>query len=175
MQFETQRLLVRSPVESDGIDIYNEYTTDNEVTKYLCWKTHTSPTESVDWIKSCILRNDGIKAVVFSVINKESKSCIGMIDVKIDGFKCNFGYVLSKQHWNKGIMTEAMKPVINYLIKDRPDIIRIFATHDIENPASGIVMQKLGMQYEGTLRSYIIHPNISNKPRDSKMYSIVKQ
>jgi ribosomal-protein-alanine N-acetyltransferase len=61
----------------------------------------------------------------------------------------------------------------NWLLK-QPDIYRVFATCDVENPASARVMEKVGMQCEGILRKYIVHPNISNGPRDSYMYAIVK-
>jgi RimJ/RimL family protein N-acetyltransferase len=96
-----------------------------------------------------------------------------MIDFKFQECQTDFGYVLSKRYWNQGIMTEAMQPVIRY-VYDLSNIYRIWATHDIDNIGSGKVMEKLGMQYEGTLRRSLIHPNISNIPRDGKYYSIVK-
>ncbi len=173
MSFKTKRLIIRSPEERDGVDIFKNYSANEAVTKYLCWKPHKTVDESVDWIKLCIKKNNGITNLVFCIVLKETDECIGMIDFKIDGFKCNFGYVLAQDYWNKGIMTEAMKPVIEHVM-GRPDIVRIFATHDIENTGSGKVMEKLGMAYEGTLRKYVIHPNASPFPRDAKIYSIVK-
>jgi len=56
----------------------------------------------------------------------------------------------------------------------RITLTRIWAVHDVENEASGKVMLKLGMEYEGTIRRFSIHPNISVEPRDAKMYSSVK-
>lgn len=172
MSFETKRLVIRNPEEKDGIDIFNNYSTDKEVTKYLCWKPHITIDESISWIKICIEKNDGIENLVFCIILKDTNECIGMIDFKIDRFKCTFGYVLAQNYWNLGIMTEAMEPVIEYFMC-RDDIVRIFATHDIDNTGLGKVMEKLGMKYEGTLRKYM-HPNCSQYPKDAKIYSIVK-
>ena len=58
----------------------------------------------------------------------------------------DLGYGLRKEFWNKGIVTEACKAVIEQLKKDR--IPYITATHDINNPRSGEVMKKLGMSYQ---------------------------
>ena len=89
-----------------------------------------------------------------------------------EGFKVAIGYVLAQQYWNKGYTTEAALAVTNWLLK-QPDVYRVFATCDLENPASARVMEKVGMQCEEILRKYIIHPNISDEPRDSYMYAIV--
>lgn len=83
---------------------------------------------------------------------------------------CEVGYVLSKFYWNQGIMTEALSAVINYLFK-YVHFHRIQARYNIENPASGKVMKKCRMQYEGVLRE-------SNKTNtgqwcDTVIYSIL--
>ena len=174
MEFETKRLIIRSPILNDAKDIFSNYTQDSEVTKYLTWQPHTEYKQTEDWIKYCIKTCDdesGIKLVIF---HKGDKETIGMIDFRFDRFQTDFGYVLSRKYWNQGIMTEAMKPVIKYVFT-LPNIYRIWATHDIDNPGSGKVMEKLGMKYEGTLKKSLLHPNISDKPRDGKYYSIVKE
>lgn len=48
-------------------------------------------------------------------------------------------------------MPEALDAVITYLFHEA-DFNRIAALHDKNNPASGEVMKKVGMQYEGTFR-----------------------
>jgi len=173
MIFQTERLIIRFPIENDSKDIFDNYTQDPEVTKYLVWKPHTCIQQSVDWIKFCISTcNDksGIKLIIHHKIDNQA---IGMIDFRFSDYQANFGYVLAKKYWNQGFMTEAMEPVLKY-VYNMPNIYRIWATHDIDNEASGKVMLKLGLEYEGTLRKAFIHPNISDKPRDGKLYSIVK-
>jgi RimJ/RimL family protein N-acetyltransferase len=70
-------------------------------------------------------------------------------------------------------MTEAVRVVVDWLLS-QPDIYRVFATCDVDNPASAKVMEKAGTKYEGLLRRYMIHPNISAEPRDCLMYARVK-
>jgi len=173
ISFETKRLIIRKPTLHDANDIYKNYTTDHEITKYLIWTPHKNVEESISWIKLCIDKYDENKSLVLIIENRVNNEAIGMIDFKIEKYKAIFGYVLGKQYWNQGIMTEAMRPVIDYVL-NKPEIYRIYATHYLENEKSGRVMQKLGMQLEGILKKNTIYPNISNIPLDDKIYSIVK-
>ena len=61
------------------------------------------------------------------------------------------GYCIGERWWGSGYMPEAGGAVLQYLF-DTVGVNRIAANHDIANPKSGRVMQKLGMRYEGTLR-----------------------
>lgn len=70
-------------------------------------------------------------------------------------------------------MPEAPQAIIDWAFQ-QPTIYRVYATTDVENLASQRVLEKVGMQCEGTLRKYIIHPNISDIPRDSYMFAITK-
>jgi hypothetical protein len=53
-------------------------------------------------------------------------------------------------------------------------IFRVWALCDVDNLASARVMEKVGMQREGILRRWILHPNLSDEPRDVYCYSVVK-
>ena len=157
----------------DAEDIFNNYAHDPDVTRYLMWRPHKNLDAAKEWLKSNIGSWDMDKSLAFSIWHRKTGQVIGMIGISIDGFTATFGYVLAKPYWNRGIMTEACRPLIKEIL-GRKEIWRVQAFHDIDNPASGKVMEKLGMKYEGTLEKYNIHPNISDIPRDCKMYSIVK-
>jgi [ribosomal protein S5]-alanine N-acetyltransferase len=174
MRLETERLILRDPRIDDALDIFNNYSQDEEVTKYLVWKPHRNLETTRTFIESCITRNKLSENLIFSVFHKVDNKVIGMIDFKLDGFKATFGYVLAKHYWNMGLMTEAMKPPLAYVLK-LEIIKRVWATHHINNDASGNVMKKLGMELEGILRKYTIYPNLlATEPEDVKIYSIVK-
>lgn len=81
------------------------------------------------------------------------------------------GYWLGVPYWNKGYATEAAAALIDYGFQTL-DLIRIQANHFVDNPASGRVMQKLGMRYEGTLRSYFIR---FGEPKDTAFYGILRE
>lgn len=62
-------------------------------------------------------------------------------------------FIIEYDYWNKGIMTEAAKAVIDYLFAE-VGVNRVGISHAVKNPASGKVAQKCGLTYEGTKREY---------------------
>ena len=62
------------------------------------------------------------------------------------------GYYIAEEYWGKGIMTEAVRQICEYVFRES-DIIRIYAEPFVYNIASCRVLEKAGFQYEGTLRS----------------------
>ena len=80
------------------------------------------------------------------------------------------GYYIAEEYWGKGIMTEAVKQICEYVFV-KSDIIRIYAGPFAYNIASCRVLEKAGFQYEGTLRNNAVK---NNKVIDMKMYSLLK-
>lgn len=80
------------------------------------------------------------------------------------------GYYIAEEHWGKGIMTEAVKQICEYVF-GKSDIIRIYAEPFAYNAASCRVLEKAGFQYEGTLRNNAVK---NGKVIDMKMYSLLK-
>ena len=60
-------------------------------------------------------------------------------------------YAVGSAWWGKGYAPEALKAVMDFLF-DRVGVNRIEAGHDVRNPNSGRVMEKVGMLKEGVLR-----------------------
>ena len=80
------------------------------------------------------------------------------------------GYYIAEKYWGRGIMTEAVQQICEYVF-DKSDIIRIYAEPFAYNIASCRVLEKAGFQYEGTLRNNAIK---NGKIIDMKMYSLLK-
>ena len=80
------------------------------------------------------------------------------------------GYYIAEEYWGKGIMTEAVKQICEYVFA-KSDIIRIYAEPFANNIASCRVLEKVGFQYEGTLRSNAVK---NGKVIDMEMYSLLK-
>ncbi len=59
---------------------------------------------------------------------------------------------MSRTYWGKGLMPEALAAVMSYLF-DVAGVNRVAGCHDVNNPRSGRVMDKAGMQQEGVLRA----------------------
>ena len=80
------------------------------------------------------------------------------------------GYYIAEEYWGKGIMTEAVKQICAYVFA-KSDIIRIYAEPFAYNIASCRVLEKVGFQYEGTLRSNAVK---NGRVIDMEMYSLLK-
>ncbi len=81
------------------------------------------------------------------------------------------GYYIAESYWGKGIVTEAVRQICEYVFS-QSDIIRIYAEPFAYNIASCRALEKAGFQYEGTLRSNAVK---NGKVIDMKMYSLLKE
>lgn len=166
---ETPRLRLRPPVAGDATAIFEQYAQDSAVTKYLTWRPHKQIDETFEYLKRCAAGWDAC-AFTWVLTRKEDGDLLGMVELRLDEYKANLGYVLARPHWGKGIMPEAVSAVVDWTLASA-GIFRVWAVCDIENSASARVLEKVGMEREGILRRWIIHPNVSDEPRDCFCYS----
>lgn len=98
---------------------------------------------------------------------------VGGIGLRVDQQHqhAELGYWLGTDHWGYGFATEAAREMLRYGFKDLK-LHRIFASHFGHNPASGRVLQKIGMRYEGCQRQ---HLRKWDQFVDSELYGIVRQ
>jgi ribosomal-protein-alanine N-acetyltransferase len=170
---KTDRLRLRKAKLADAEAIFRQYATDPEVTKYVSWRAHRNLEETRDYMRMCSLAWDVGKAFHWVIEGADDKQVMGMMIARVDAGKWELGYVLARQHWGRGFMTEALKELIACALK-QADIYRVWAVCDVDNLASARVMEKSGMWREGVLRRWSVHPNLSPEPRDSYCYAIVK-
>ncbi len=155
-RLETDRLVLRRFIPDDAEAMYRNWASDSEVTRFLTWPAHSSVEISrrilEEWAEA-YSNNDYYQwAIVF---RENGDGPIGSISaVRHDDSveKVEIGYCIGKPWWHRGIMSEALGAVIDFMF-DEVGANRVEAKHDPNNPHSGMVMKKCGMTYEGTLRS----------------------
>ena len=127
--------------------------------------------DGVDFISAMLSTNEN-DSFAFAIM--ADNKVIGSIGVfrqgNIHRRTAELGYYIAEEYWGKGIMTEAVKQICEYVF-DKSDIIRIYAEPFAYNEASCRVLEKAGFQYEGTLRSNAIK---NGKVIDMKMYSLLR-
>ena len=170
---KTERLRLRKARLADAEAIFRQYAQDPEVTKYVSWRAHQAIDETRDYMRMCLLAWDVGKAFHWVIEKRDDKEVIGMMIARVSAEKWELGFVLARVHWGQGYMTEAVKGVIAWALKQK-DIFRVWAVCDIDNKASARVMEKAGMQREGILTRWSVHPNLGDEPRDSYCYAITK-
>lgn len=173
-KLETNRLILRKATMNDASQIYENYGKDPLVSKYVVWNKHQSIDDAIALIKRW-RENDSNDSYKWLVILKDTNQIIGSITaVKVDTKNnvIGIGYCYGSKWWNKGYATEALKRVIKFFFEE-VNAQTIIAEHLEANPASGEVMKKSGMKYEGLLRNRMIDKN-TNKPMGLLSYSIIK-
>ena len=171
--FTTARLHLRLPVLDDAPTLFARYTQDPEVARYMVWRPHTSVVEAERFLQRCAAVWADNTGFPFVIERLADGLLLGMIEFRVDDFKAEFGYVLARDAWGAGYMSEALTCLVDWVLA-QPTIYRAAAFHDVDNPASGRVMAKAGMAYEGLLRRFSIHPNVSDAPRDCHVYARVR-
>lgn len=154
---ETKRLILRPFILSDAENMFKNWANDPEVTKFLSWDIHSDLSITKlcveSWVDSYISKETYNWAIILKENPNEVIGSIGAVSVDSYLEQATLGYCLSKKYWNKGIITESLNAIITYLFDC--GFMRLSAYHDISNPASGEVMKKCGMQFEGTFRNFV--------------------
>lgn len=170
---ETTRLYLRAPRLEDAEAIFEQYAQDADVTRYLTWRPHETIETTRAFLRRCLAVWQEGTSFPLSIIRKEDDRLVGMIEIRVDGHKAEAGYGLARRYWGNGYMAEALAAVAAWALR-QPQIYRVGAVCDVDNLASARVMEKAGMQREGILRRWIIHPNQSDEPRDCYCYALTR-
>ena len=149
---ETERLILRRFELSDAPAMFANWASDGEGTKYLTWPTHAdvSVTEGIlgQWVPQ-YEKDDYYNWAI--VLKEHGSQPIGNINVahwSEDREAPEIGYCMGRRWWHRGIMTEALGAVLDFLF-ERVGVEQIVALHDTNNPHSGGVMRKCGMVFDG--------------------------
>lgn len=152
---ETDRLVLRRFRPEDAHAMFENWAKDPEVTKFLTWAPHQSQADSEAVLTEWVPLYENTDYYHWAIALKEDPATpIGSIGaVRVDDVlnQAHIGYCIGQAWWNRGITSEALAALIEFFF-NRAGFNRVDSRHDPNNPNSGKVMQKCGMQYEGTHR-----------------------
>lgn len=174
---ETKRLILRKIELSDAEMIFNNWTSDPKVARYVSWEAHKSKEDTKMYVEYKVNRYIGHEYCFdWVVVLKETNETIGEIEA-VNVSKAHdlveMGDCYGSRFWNKGYATEALKAFIKYMFMEA-QVGLIIACHMSNNKASGRVMEKAGMKYDATLKGYFIDKN-TGKREDKVCYSISRE
>lgn len=152
---ETNRLVLRRFRIDDADDMFKNWASDAEVTKFLTWPPHVDVYLTKTLLDDWIDKYSDPAYYNWVIELKEINEIIGNISVvklNEETEAADIGYCMGKAWWGRSIMPEALGAVIKYLF-DEVGLNRVAACHDSNNPKSGRVMDKAGMKLEGVLRA----------------------
>lgn len=174
LSLTTPRLLLRRYRVQDAADMYRNWASDAEVTRYLPWPPHKSSAVTQRLLQDWCARYDDPDYFHWVIQHKASGHPIGDIAVcalNIAAESASVGYCLGRPWWGQGLMTEALDAVLDFLFED-VGLACVSAGHDVRNAASGRVMQKCGLRYRCTLPAG--HPD-SNSEEEEIWYAITQK
>ena len=124
-----------------------------------------------EFISTMLAANENDTFAFAITVNGKVIGSIGAFrQTNIHNKTAELGYYIAEEYWGKGIMTEAVKQLCDY-VSSHTDIIRIYAEPFSYNIGSCRVLEKAGFQYEGTPRSNALK---NGNVLDMKMYSKLK-
>jgi RimJ/RimL family protein N-acetyltransferase len=172
-RFETSRLILRPISPEDAAVIFESYAQDREVTRFLTWRPHRTIEDTEAYIAHC-LTTPGTKSRTYVLTGRDDGVVRGGFDLRhAEAHRMEFGYVLARQWWGQGLMTEALTEIALWALR-QDGVFRIGSTCDVENVGSARVMAKSGLAREGLLRRWLVHPNIGDEPRDCFVYAMTR-
>ena len=170
-RLQTPRMILRAPRQSDAALIFDAYTQDPEVARYMVWRPHLLLKETEAFIASCMDAWASGRSRPYVLACRDSEDIpIGMLEARILSHAIDIGYVLQRAYWGEGRMPEALDALSSAALA-LPAYFRVQATCDTQNLSSARVLEKSGFVLEGRLARHAVLPNLDAEPRASLLYA----
>lgn len=153
---QTARLVLRPYSQADVADLVRLAGTREVAATTLRIPHPYREQDAVDFVAACRPDADAGQSVRFAITLRETGEFCGGVGMRLelDHHRAELGYWVGVPYWGRGYATEAAQAMLGYGFGTL-GLRRIYAQHVRENPASGRVLQKIGMRYEGCLRNHI--------------------
>ena len=157
---KTDRLILR-PIELTDADSIFAYAKNPNVSRFTLWEVHQSTQDSLNYIKDYIFDyySQGVPEPFGIALKENPQKIIGTVGCFWNSKSAKameLAYAIAEEYWGRGITAEASKTVMNYCFEEF-GLRRIQARCKVENLGSRRVIEKVGMNFEGTLKSAIFH------------------
>ena len=155
-ELRTGRLVLRTYTHADTESLVRLAGTREVAATTLRIPHPYSEQDAIDFIAACRPDFDLGRSVRLAITLRESGEFCGGIGLHLipEHHRAELGYWLGVPYWGKGYATEAAKEVVRYGFETL-NLKRIYASYVSGNPASGRVLEKIGMHYEGLSPSHI--------------------
>ena len=171
---ETARLKLRR-LEMADAPAFFAIMNDERVTRFLLFPRLLELSQAEDWTRRDLaLYNNEPNFYLWAMECRETGVMVGTISLFVVREESNVGevgYSLGFEHWGQGLAAEALRAVLGFAFHE-VGFNRVEGLHSTQNPASGAVMRKAGMLYEGMAREKIRN---AMGYHDTHMYGMLKR
>jgi ribosomal-protein-alanine N-acetyltransferase len=167
----TQRLLLRPFLPSDADDVH-EIVSEREIAYNTAHIPHPYPEGmAAEWVERVAARWHTDENAVFAVTLPPDGRLVAAVGLEMapPHRRAELGYWVAREDWNRGYASEAAAAVVQFGFRVLR-LNRVSAHHYSRNPASGKVLQKIGMRWEGRQRQHVLKWGVFE---DIEMYGIL--
>ena len=172
-KLETARLLLRGWEASDAEHIY-AYASDPEVTAYMAWNRHTSLNASHGFLNTFAAGMYQQQDLSYALCARsEPERALGGVGLHWRSREhkvMELGYVLARPQWGQGYVPEAGQALLQFAFQTTT-VERIYAPIFSENAKSRRAAEKMGLKFEGVLRSCL---ELRGRRWDEAIYSVLR-
>ena len=170
LKLETERLVLRRIEENDAKEIYDGFINQEEYL-YFFNKEPRTLDEEIKSLEGINEKYEDLDLYNWVIVLKEKNAIIGRATLNVELYnECvEINYCIDKRYENNGYMTEALKKIIDFCLKEL-EVNRFQAGCVVENVKSKHVLDNCNMHQEGILKRYIKLPDGYH---DMYMFSII--
>lgn len=173
VELVTERLWLRRAKPGDAAVLFTNYTGDHNCSRFLQRRADPDVAKTQTTLdKWCDAYWDMDDHAPFAwvISTRADDEAIGIFLVIPDKHKTEIHYGISERFWGQGLVAEAGRAALSALWR-RPGTQRIWTVCDFENIGSRRVLEKLGMQCEGTLKKWLVLPAFGDEARDCHVFA----
>jgi RimJ/RimL family protein N-acetyltransferase len=157
-ELRTSRLVLRRPVPADAPAMFDRYTADPEVTRFLAWPRHRALADTRGFVTWSDHVWSTAPAGPYVILDGDGE-LIGSTGLDVETpWRAATGFVLTRAAWGQGYATEVA--VAMRLLAVAIGMQRLYALCHPDNRASARVLEKAGFVHECVLRRYVVLPNL---------------
>jgi ribosomal-protein-alanine N-acetyltransferase len=168
---DTPRLRLRA-VRADDVEAIWAYGRDVEVARYVSWEPHRSKEDTRAFVASVLHAYTEGQTTQWGIEERSSGEFVGMVGLAVNEAhrSAEVGYVLRRDRWGQGYVTEATKAAIAFGF-DRLGLHRIQIRMRPENVGSWKVAERCGCRFEGITRAALF---ARGEPQDLMVWSVLR-
>src|SRR5215469_13401731 len=160
IKLETTRLILRQPLMSDAVEVFERYASNAEVTRFLGWPRHRSLHDTEAFLRFSAQEWEQRPAGPYLIVSRNDGQLLGSTGF---GFQTPHeamtGYVLARDAWGKGFATEALSALVD--VAAQIEVTRLFALCHPGHRPSRRVLEKCGFVRDDVSKPTVEFPNLS--------------
>lgn len=167
----TARLHLRPPGREDAPAIFERFSADPEVTRYLAWPRHRSVEDALGFVQFSNSEWSRWPAGPYLIESLENGELLGSTGLAFETpYRASTGFVLARDAWGEGYATEVLQTMVE--LARQLGVLRLYALCHTDHRDSARVLEKAGFQFEGIQHGYLKFPNLdSDTPLDVDCYA----